>query len=172
MISVKGSRELQAVVLALKVVDQNLRPEMYARTRQHILPDWTSSIQERINARDNSKLHTALLMKGTRVGVGTQGVNVTAAASTKAIRKGSTLSPAGNFYLAEFGANPKEVNVRGRRGGTQYEYQRKVNTGFLSRSRKGRFAYRAADEIISRSVALWVQTVVQVINEAVEKGAK
>lgn len=172
MISVKGSKELQAVVLAMKVVDKDLRPEMYARTRQHILPDWTTSIQKRIDVRENSKLHTALLMKGTRVGIGTQGVNVTAAASTKAIRKGSTLSPAGNFYLAEFGANPKEVEVRGRRGATQYAYRRKVNTGFLSRSRKGRFAYRAADEIVTRSVALWVQTIVQVINEAIEKGAK
>ncbi len=172
MLSVTGSRELQAVVLALKNVDKTLRPEMYARTRQHILPDWSTGIQERINAREGAKLHSALLMKGTRVGVGTQGVKVEAATSSKAIRKGSTLKPSANFYLAEFGANPKEVTVNGRRGATSYTYKRTVNTPFLSRSRKGRFTYRVAENIVSRSVAMWVQTVVQVISEAVETGAK
>lgn len=142
---------------------------MYARTRQHILPDWTTGITERVNARPYSSLHTALF-KGQRVGIGTQGINVVAGASTKAIRKGSTLKPAENFYLAEFGANPKQVTVNGRRGATRYAYQRTVNSGFLSRSRKGRFTYRVAEEIISRSVALWVQSIVQVISEAVDKG--
>lgn len=172
MISVKGSKELQAVILAMKVVDKDLRPEMYQRTRDKILPDWQTTLQERINGFKYEQLHTALLMKNTRVGIGTQGVNVSAATSTKAIRKGSTLSPAGNFYLAEFGANTKEVEVKGRRGNTQYNYRRKVNTGLLNRTRKGRFAYKTANTIVSRSVALWVQTIVQTINEAVEKGTR
>jgi hypothetical protein len=43
-------------------------------------------------------------------------------------------------------------------------------TGFLPNNRKGKFAYRQAEEIVSRSVAMWVQTVVQVISEAVDKG--
>jgi hypothetical protein len=43
-------------------------------------------------------------------------------------------------------------------------------TGFLPNNRKGKFAYRQAEEMITRSVAMWVQTVVQVISEAVDKG--
>jgi hypothetical protein len=142
---------------------------MYARTRQHILPDWQTGIQERINAKPYSKINTAL-MKGQRVSVGTQGVSVLAAQSSKAIRPGSTLTPRQNWAAAEFGAKPKEVLVQGRRGATQYQYRRKIMTGFLPNNRKGKFAYRQAEEIISRSVAMWVQTVVQVISEAVDKG--
>ena len=169
MLSVKGSRELQAVVLALKIAEPKLRPEMYARTRQKILPDWTTGIQEKINAKPYAKLHTAL-MKGQRVSVGTQGVSVLAAQSSRPVRPGSTLTPKQNWAAAEFGTKPREELIRGRRGATQYQYRRKIMTGFLANNRKGKFAYRQAEEMVSRSVAMWVQTVVQVMREAVEKG--
>lgn len=171
MLSVKGSKQLQAVVLALKTTEPKLRPEMYARTRQKILPDWTTGIQEKINAKPYAKLNTALL-KGQRVAVGTQGVSVLAAQSSKGVRPGSTLTPRENWAAAEFGAKPREAVIRGRRGSTQYTYRRKIMTGFLPNNRKGKFAFRQAEEIVSRSVALWVQTVVQVISEAVEEGEK
>lgn len=171
MLSVKGSKQLQAVVLALKTTEPKLRPEMYARTRQKILPDWTTGIQEKINAKPYAKLNTALL-KGQRVAVGTQGVSVLAAQSSKGVRSGSTLTPRENWAAAEFGAKPREAVIRGRRGSTQYTYRRKIMTGFLPNNRKGKFAFRQAEEIVSRSVALWVQTVVQVISEAVEEGEK
>lgn len=169
MISVEGSRELQAVVLALKQLDKSLRPEMYKRTRESILPDWQKGIAEKIGMQPHARFNTAML-KGQRVAVGTQGVSVVAASSGRAIRKGSTLKPGQDFYLAEFGASPKVVQVNGRRGDTRYTYNRKVNTGMLDRRRKGRFAYKTANEIVSRSVAMWVQTVVQVTREAVEAG--
>jgi hypothetical protein len=169
VLSVKGSRELQAVVLALKIAEPKLRPEMYARTRQKILPDWTTGIQEKINAKPYAKLHTAL-MKGQRVSVGTQGVSVLAAQSSRPVRPGSTLTPKQNWAAAEFGTKPREELIRGRRGATQYQYRRKIMTGFLANNRKGKFAYRQAEEMVSRSVAMWVQTVVQVMREAVEKG--
>lgn len=169
MLSVKGSKQLQAVVLALKVVEPKLRPEMYARTRQKILPDWTTGIQEKINAQPYSKVNTAL-MKGQRVAVGTQGVSVLAAQSSRAVRPGSTLNPRENWAAAEFGTKPREALIRGRRGSTQYAYRRKIMTGFLPNNRKGKFAFRVAEEIVSRSVAMWVQTVVQVMSDAVEEG--
>lgn len=171
MLSVKGSKQLQAVVLALKQAEPKLRPEMYARTRQHILPDWTKGIQERINAQPYSKVNTAL-MKGQRVSVGTQGVTVVAAQSSKGVSKGSTLTPRQNWAAAEFGTKPRVAEISGRRGDTRYKYNRKIMTGFLPNNRKGKFAFRTAENIVSRSVALWVQTVVQVMNEAFEEGSK
>lgn len=171
MLSVKGSKQLQAVVLALKTVEPKLRPEMYARTRSKILPDWTTGIQEKINAKPYAAVNTAL-MKGQRVAVGTQGVSVLAAQSNRPVRPGSTLTPSKNWAAAEFGTKPREALIRGRRGDTQYAYRRKIMTGFLPNNRKGKFAFRQAEEIVSRSVAMWVQTVVQVISEAVEEGEK
>jgi hypothetical protein len=169
VLSVKGSKQLQAVVLALKIAEPKLRPEMYRRTREKILPDWTTGIQEKINAKPYAKLHTAL-MKGQRVSIGTQGVSVLAAQSSRPVRPGSTLTPRQNWAAAEFGTKPREELIRGRRGATQYQYRRKIMTGFLANNRKGKFAYRQAEEIVSRSVAMWVQTVVQVMREAVEEG--
>jgi hypothetical protein len=169
VLSVRGSKELQAVVLALKIAEPKLRPEMYRRTREKILPDWSTGIQEKINAKPYAKLHTAL-MKGQRVSVGTQGVSVLAAQSSRPVRPGSTLTPRQNWAAAEFGTKPREELIRGRRGSTQYQYRRKIMTGFLANNRKGKFAYRQAEEIVSRSVAMWVQTVVQVMREAVEEG--
>lgn len=169
MLSVKGSKQLQAVVLALKIAEPKLRPEMYRRTREKILPDWTTGIQERINAQPYAKVNTALL-KGQRVSVGTQGVSVLAAQSSRPVRPGSTLTPRQNWAAAEFGTKPREQLIRGRRGATQYQYRRKIMTGFLANNRKGKFAFRQAEEIVSRSVAMWVQTVVQVMREAVEEG--
>jgi hypothetical protein len=169
VLSVKGSKELQAVVLALKIAEPKLRPEMYRRTREKILPDWSTGIQEKLNAQPYSKVNTAL-MKGQRVSVGTQGVSVLAAQSSRPVRPGSTLTPRQNWAAAEFGTKPREELIRGRRGATQYQYRRKIMTGFLANNRKGKFAFRQAEEIISRSVAMWVQTVVQVMREAVEEG--
>ena len=169
MLSVKGSKQLQAVVLALKIAEPKLRPEMYRRTREKILPDWTTGIQERINAQPYAKVNTALL-KGQRVSVGTQGVSVLAAQSSRPVRPGSTLTPRQNWAAAEFGTKPREQLIRGRRGETQYAYRRRIMTGFLANNRKGKFAFRQAEEIVSRSVAMWVQTVVQVMREAVEEG--
>lgn len=169
MLSVKGSKQLQAVVLALKIAEPKLRPEMYQRTREKILPDWTTGIQEKINAQPYSKVNTAL-MKGQRVSVGTQGVSVLAAQSSRPVRPGSTLTPRQNWAAAEFGTKPRVELIRGRRGDTQYQYRRRIMTGFLANNRKGKFAFRQAEEIVSRSVAMWVQTVVQVMREAVEEG--
>lgn len=171
MISVEGSRELQAVILALKTTSKDLRPEMYKRTRESILPDWEGGINDKLGTYGATRFNVALL-KGTRVRVGTQGVAVLAAQSRRKISKSSTLTPAQHFYLAEYGATVKTVPVRGRRGDTNYNYKRRVNTGMLGRARKGRFANPTASEIVSRSVSLWVKTVVQVMNEAVEKGEK
>ena len=143
---------------------------MYQRTREHILPDWQGGIQDKINARSYAKVNSALLMKGTRVAVGTQGVDVLAAQSNRPISKGGTLVPSKNWAAAEFGAKPRKATINGRRGSTNYRYQRTIMTGFLPNNRKGKFAFRTAEEIVTRSVAMWVQTVVQVMNESIEKG--
>lgn len=166
MISVEGSKEVQAALLAMKYADKELRTTIYARTREQILGDWTPSVQENINGYKYGRMHSALLMKSTTVSVGTQGITVNAATSGRKLSGG--MSPKTHYYLAEYGANPKDVKVRGRRGATSYTYTRKVNTGFLPHKKNGRFANKAAEKIVARSVAMWVQIIVKSFSEAVE----
>jgi hypothetical protein len=168
-VTIWDSKEIQAAILGLKIVGKDLRREIIKRSREQILGEWRSTIAENISERGGDIYATRLVMKNTTVKVGTQGFSLNAATRTKKQTSGG-LVPADDYYLAEFGANPKVVNVIGRRGGTNYNYKRTVNTGFQRRVGKhnGRYAFKAAGSIINRTIAMYVQTSIQMIYEAFE----
>lgn len=146
---------------------KELRKDIYKRTRQAILPEWRESLASEIGG---DKFAAQMLLRNTRVGVG-QTLSLHAATRTRATVSGG-LAPDPYWYLAEFGANPKVVLVKGRRGETRYDYRRKVNTGLKPRTRDGRYAYAAGDKIIKRVLSLWIQTTFRTLNEAFEAGEK
>jgi hypothetical protein len=159
------SKELQAAIIGLKLVDKELRREIIKRSRELILKDWNSAIGEEISTVGGDIYATRLTMKNTRVKVGTQGFTLQAATRSKKQTSGG-LIPSKQYYLAEFGANPKVVPVNGRRGNTRYEYKRMVNTGFQKRTKNGRYGYKAAGKIMTRAIALYTQTALQMIYKA------
>lgn len=162
------SKELQAAVLALKVIDKDLKKEVLKRTRELILKDWDAAVSDEISTVGGDIYATRLTMRNTRVKLNAQGFSLQAATrGTKATSGGLIASE--NFYLAEFGANPKEVAVKGRRGATQYNYKRTVNTGFQRRVKNGRYAYKAAGKIMNRTIALYTQSVIQLVYAAFEE---
>lgn len=167
MISVGDSRELQAAVLAMKLLDKSLRPEIYKRTRERVLPEWDDAIKDNLAGDGFPALESRLILKNIKVKVGTQGLSLGAATSTRKAVSGG-LKPAQHYYLAEFGANPRKATINGRRGATRYTYTRMINTGFKPRVKRGRYAYKAAQEIGARSVALWVKSIVQIVYEATD----
>lgn len=169
MIRVEDSKELQAAILAMKALDKTLRPEIYARTREKVLPEWTDEIKGNLADDGFPALETRLVLKNTKVKVGTQGLSLGAATSTRKAVSGG-LKPAQHYYLAEFGATPRVAEISGRRGETRYTYRRKINTGFKPRTRRGRYAYKAAGDIGARAVALWVQSIVQIVYEKTGNG--
>jgi hypothetical protein len=166
-VSVWDSKEIQAAILGLKIVGKDLRREIIRRSREQILGEWDSSIADNISARGGDIYATRLTMKNTRVKVGTQGFTLEAATRTKKQTSGG-LIPATQYHLAEFGANPKVVPVNGRRGATNYQYKRTVNTGFQKRTKNGRYAFKAAGTMMNRFIAMYVQTSMQMIYEAFE----
>ena len=166
-VSVWDSKEIQAAILGLKIVGKDLRREIIKRSREQILGEWDSSIADNISARGGDIYATRLTMKNTRVKVGTQGFTLEAATRTKAQTSGG-LIPATQYHLAEFGATPRVVPVNGRRGATNYQYNRTVNTGFQKRSKRGRYAFKAAGTMMNRFIAMYVQTSIQMIYEAFE----
>lgn len=159
------SKELQAAIIGLKLVDKDLRREIIKRSRELILKDWDKAIGEEISTVGGDVYATRLTMRNTRVKVGTQGFTLEAATRTKAQTSGG-LIPSKQYYLAEFGADKKVVPVQGRRGTTRYNYKRTVNTGFQRRTDKGRYAYKAAGKIMTRAIALYTQTTLQMIYKA------
>lgn len=167
-VTVWDSKEIQAAIIALKIVNKELRREIIKRSRETILNEWDSAIADNISMVGGDIYATRLVMKNTRVKVGTQGFTLEAATRTKKQTSGG-LVPANDYYLAEFGADKKVVPVQGRRGTTRYEYKRTVNTGFQARTQRGRYAYKAAGKLMTRFIAMYTQTAIQMVYEAFEE---
>lgn len=167
-VTVWDSKELQAAVIALRIVGKDLRKEIMKRTRELILTDWDRAVAEEISSVGGDIYATRLTMRNTRVKLGAQGFSLQAATrSTKATSGGLVSSK--DYYLAEFGANKKVVPVQGRRGATRYQYKRTVNTGLQRRTPHGRYAFKAASKIMNRALALYTQTTIQMVYSAFER---
>lgn len=166
--TVWDSKELQATILALKIVGKDLRKEILKRTRDLILKDWDSAVADEISTVGGDIYGTRLTMRNTRVKVGTQGFSLQAATRGTKATSGGLISSK-HYYLAEFGADKKVVPVNGRRGNTSYQYKRTVNTGFQRRVKNGRYAFKAAGKIMNRALALYTQTTIQMVYEAFER---
>jgi len=162
------SKELQATILALKIVGKDLRKEILKRTRELILKDWDSAVADEISTVGGDIYATRLTMRNTRVKVGTQGFTLQAATRGTKATSGGLISSK-HYYLAEFGADKKVVPVNGRRGATSYQYKRTVNTGFQRRVKNGRYAFKAGGKIMNRALALYTQTCIQMVYEAFER---
>jgi hypothetical protein len=163
------SKELQAAILGLKIVEKDLRKEILKRSRELILKDWDSAVADEISTVGGDIYATRLTMRNTRVKVGTQGFTLQAATRGTKATSGGLISSQ-HYYLAEFGADKKVVPVNGRRGATNYQYKRTVNTGFQRRVKNGRYAFKAAGKIMTRTIALYTQTTIQMIYKAFEGG--
>jgi len=167
-VTIWDSKELQATILALKIVGKDFRKEILKRTRELILNDWRSAIGDEISSAGGDIYATRLTMRNTRVKVGTQGFTLQAATRGTKATSGGLISSE-HYYLAEFGADKKQVPVQGRRGNTRYEYKRTVNTGFQKRVKNGRYAFKAAGKIMNRALALYTQTTIQMVYSAFER---
>jgi len=165
ILSVWDSKELQAAIYAMKIASAGLRKEIYKRTREKVLPEWTEAVATEIGSKRYSNLGYALVMKSTRVDVSTEAIRLRAATSTRR-NKNSGLVPARHYYLYEFGATPHVGEVQGRRGNTRYNYKRMLGNGLPPRQKHGRGAYKAANKIGTRALALWVSSIVQIYNDA------
>ena len=167
-VTVWDSKELQATIIALKIVGKDLRKEILKRTRELILKDWDTAVADEISTVGGDIYGTRLTMRNTRVKVGTQGFTLQAATRGTKATSGGLISSK-HYYLAEFGADKKVVPVNGRRGATSYQYKRTVNTGFQRRVKNGRYAFKAAGKIMNRALALYTQTTIQMVYEAFER---
>lgn len=160
---VLDSPELEAAILSLRIAGPELRKQIYARSRQVIAPEWQGALSE---AAGGNRLAQKVIVESARVNVGTRGVNLTAAKGSRKLTGGFV--PKENFAAVEFGASWRVGNVNGRRGQTNYKYERKLNTGFKPRRRKGYYAYPTGDKFIFRYASLWISTVARTLHDAVE----
>lgn len=162
-IDVRGSRELQATIYAMKVAGRDLRRTLYADARSTLRNAWTDELRNRAA----TPLQQKVLVSTARVKVSTQSFTVTSAKSKRKLRGG--LVPARDAHVAEFGAQTRVVDVDTRsRTGTPYSYRRVQNLMHRKRRRNGYVANPAAKKLGHRLLALWVQSIVRTYRTAAE----
>jgi hypothetical protein len=167
VLSVRGSRELKAVALALKAARRDVRNDINKATRATLGPVWKAEIANRAR----TSLDRKVLAQGARIAAGNPPTLV-AATSTRRLKGG--LIPVESWHAVEFGADRAAVTTYTRASvkGNSHKVTRHTRRQLPPRYRKGRVVFPAAAELAARATALWVQLVVRVFNEAVEKGAR
>ena len=163
-ITVFGSRELQAVILALKTIDRATRREIRVRTKSIASEAWASTLRENANTR----LEHRVLVDTARVRVSDQNVTLTSATVGRPLAGG--LKPKENAAAVEFGAADRAVpyDAVSRRGRRYRVTKRNTRAQLKGRNRKGYVVYPSAAEIIPRIAALWTQTVARTLYDMLE----
>lgn len=163
-IDVNSSRELQAVLLAVRGASAEIRKQIRQQTKAVALQAW----QEAVNANVSTRLESRVLGQTARVSVSDQNVRLSSATLGRSLSGG--LKPPDNFGPVEFGGSSGKVTTysrRSRNGGT-HSVTRHTLAGFRPRNSRGYVFTPALREMVPRIASLWVQTVVRTMAEAFE----
>jgi len=162
-ITVFGSKELQAVLLAVKTVNRDTRKEIRKHTQTMAAPEW----QKAMGAKASTDLERRVLVSTARVRVSDQNVTLMAASVGRALPGG--LSIKDQWHAVEYGAADTEVTYQARnRQGTTYNVTRNTRAQLKVRKKAGYVVGPAAAAIIPRIASLWVQTTARTIYDKLE----
>lgn len=164
--AVKGVKESNAAALALRSVSKEARSAVNRETRKVVNKAW----REELAGKARTSQDTRILLKGAKV-VGTTAPTLTAASSRKALRGG--LVPAESWRAQEFGAarNERSTYQTRSRKGKPYRVTRRTKRQLPDHRKGGRVLYPAVGEMGPRMFALWTQTTIREIYNALKKGS-
>lgn len=164
-ISVYASHELQAVLLKLKTLDRDTRGQIRRGTKADAAPIWATEVGSRVQTRAEG----LALGKTARVAVSDQNVQLQSARIGRALSGG--LLPSRDYAALEFGTDHRDepttyesTSTKGQR----FTVKRRTRRQLRSRAASGHVVYPAVGAAVPRLAALWVQTVVRTLHEALE----
>lgn len=163
-VSAYSSRELLAVLRGLRNLDRETKKHLRRNLKQIAEQAWKQTLAQHADTR----LERAVLVDTARVRVSDQNVRLTSASLSRSLVGG--LKPSESFGAVEFGANPRPgatetaTSPRGRK----FERTRDPNRPFKRPNRRGNVVYPSAASVIPRILAMYVQTFVRGIHEALE----
>jgi len=169
-VSAHSSRELQAVIVALKGADKELRRRIRQETKPMAQTAWQQAVAEHASGSNLPRVSALVLARTARVAVSDQNVTLKSAGIGQALSGG--LLPRRDWAAIEFGvANREEARgYEARRNGRSFHVKRRTRRQLPPRRRNGHVVYPAASEIIPRMLALWAQTAARTLHEAFEAG--
>jgi hypothetical protein len=164
-LNVLNSRELLAVLLAVRGADKAIQAQVRKHTKSIALPEWRQALAEHATTR----LQHRALVSTARVAVSNQNVRLSSATVGRPLKGG--LNPKTTYYAPEFGANRAKrttYTATSRRGRQFTVKSRRTTQQLPPRRRAGHVFGPAVSQIVPRIAALWVQTVVRTLAEAFE----
>ena len=164
-IDVFNSRELQAVILAVKASRTNIRKAIRQQSKKVIQPEWQKGMAEHAE----SLLESRVLVASATVLVSDQNVKLRSA--TKGRRLSGGLNPKTQYYAAEYGADREDsrpVEGRSRKGKAYAIPKRHTKRQLRSRRQSGYVYGPTVASMVPRIASLWAQTVVKVMADALE----
>lgn len=163
-VSAYSSRELLLVLRGLRNVDKETKKHLRSNLKGMALEAWKQALARHADTR----LEHRVLVDTARVRVSDQNVRLTSASLSRSLTGG--LKPSQSYGPVEFGASPRPgatESVRNKKG-TQFERTRDPNRPFKKPNRRGYVVYPSAASVIPRILAMYVQTFVRAIHEALE----
>lgn len=163
-VSAYSSQELLTVLRGLRNLDRETKKHLRRNLKQMAEQAW----KELLARFAKTRLEQLVLAATGRVRVSDQNVRLTSASLSRSLSGG--LKPSEHFGPVEFGANPRPgatENVTSRKG-KQFQRNRDPNRPFKRPNRRGNVVYPSAAMIIPRILAMYVQTFVRAIHEALE----
>lgn len=163
-ISVWNSKELQAALSALNVLDRDTLGHIRRETKAMAQSEW----KEAVAATADTRLEQRVLASTARATASNQNVTLKSAHIGRSLSGGA--KPSEIYHAVEFGASQSKVETyqrRSKNGGT-HQVKRHTTRQLRPRNRKGYAVYPAAAQIIPRLASLWVQTITRGIHEAFE----
>lgn len=163
-VSAYSSRELLAVLRGLRNLDRDTKKVLRRELKGMAEQAWKQALAQSAD----TKLEHRVLVDSGRVRVSDQNVRLTSASLSRSLRGG--LKPSQSFGPVEFGANRRPgatetaTSVRGK----SFTRRRDPYRSFKAPNRRGYVVYPAAASVIPRVLAMYVQTFVRAIHEALE----
>lgn len=162
-ISVFNSRELQAVLVAMKALDRDTKKHIRRELKSMAEPEW----KEAVAANAEGRLEQRVLASTARVAVSDQNVQLKSAAIGRSMSGGA--KPSEIYGPVEFGSGLRKTTYSRRsKNGGSHKVTRTTGRQFRPPTRSGWVVYPAAARLIPRIAALYVQTLVRGVHEAFE----
>ena len=162
-IDVRKSREFQAAIIAVRQLDKTLRKMVRQHTKAIVEPAWSQALTRRAS----TSLERRVIVSTAVVAASDRNVTVRAASKGRPLSGG--LNPKADYPAVEFGASQGTTTYRRRSPrGTTHTVTRHATRQLRARNANGYVFYPAAAEMVPRVAALFVQTVVKTIANAIE----
>lgn len=164
-IDAKTSDQIKVILLSVKAAPKNIQQNIKKYAKADIIPAW----QQELAAQPADDLQKRLLVDTGRAGVTNLNVFLKAGGINAKVSGGLSTDTGDNSYrAAEFGANRFLTHKVKTSDGRISRKQRHTQRQFESTDHKGYVVYPAARKVIPRVAALWTQTIIRTLHDAVE----